>query len=134
MQANAVAQETLSRWKADAEAVRDELEAKGYGKLDVYTRFKRPNILSTYVAYRVFCSFAHSQLTTLLARCADHFELRYHVEAPKALTASLLNVAVRILRHGVVTATHHTDRTDAALRKVIDAADVTWSAAQALVQ
>jgi hypothetical protein len=44
LQGNADAQETLARWKADAEPVRDELEAKGYGKLDVYQRFKRANI------------------------------------------------------------------------------------------
>jgi hypothetical protein len=134
MQGNADAQETLARWKADAEPVRDELEAKGYGKLDVYQRFKRANIMSTYVAYRVFCSFAHNQLTTLLARHADRFELRYHVEAPKALTASLLNVAVSILCQAVVTASHYTDLTDAELRQVIDSADATWSAAQALVE
>lgn len=134
MQDDADAQETLARWKADAEPVRDELEAKGYGKLDVYQRFKRANILTTYVAYRVFCSFAHNQLTTLLARHADYFELRYHVEAPKELTASLLNVAVGILCQAVVTASHYTDLTDAELRQVIDAADATWSAAQALVE
>lgn len=134
MQGNTDAQEKLARWKADAEPVRDELEAKGYGKLDVYQRFKKANILSTYVAYRVFCSFAHNQLTTLLARHADRFELRYHAEAPKALTASLLNVAVSILCQAVMTASHYTDLADADLRKVIDAADATWSAAQAVVE
>jgi hypothetical protein len=130
MQDNDDAQETLSRWKADAEPLRDELEAKGYGKLDVYQRFKRANILSTYVAYRVFCSFAHNQLTTLLARHADRFELRYHFEAPKELTAGLLNVATGILCQAVVTASHYTDLTDAELRQVIDAADATWTAVE----
>lgn len=131
MQDNADALETLARWKAIAEPVRDELEAKGYGKLDVYQRFKRANILSTYVAYRVFCSFAHNQLTTLLARHADRLELRYHAEAPEALTSSLLNVAISILCQAVVTASHYTDLVDAELRQAIDAADTIWSAAQA---
>jgi Family of unknown function (DUF5677) len=130
MQDNTDAQATLAKWKADAEPVRDELGAKGYRKLDVYQRFKNAKILPTYVAYRVFCSFTHNQLTTLLARHADRFELRYHFEAPAALTAGLLDVAVSILCQSVVTASHYTDLTDAELRRVIDAADVTWSAAQ----
>ena len=134
MQDNANAQETLAKWKADAEPIRDKREAKGYGKLDVYQRFKRANILSTYVAYRVCCSFAHNQLTTLLARHADPFELRYHFEAPEALTASLLTVAVSILCQAVVTASHYTDLSDTELRQVIDAADAKWGAAQALAE
>ena len=134
MQDNTEAQETLAKWKAVAEPVRDELETKGYGKLDLYQRFKRANILSTYVAYRVFCSFAHNQLTTLLARHADRFELRYHFEAPEALTASLLNVAVSILCQAVITASHYTDLSDAELREVIDSADAKWSAVQPLAE
>ncbi|KDP84223.1 hypothetical protein CF70_021260 [Cupriavidus sp. SK-3] len=134
MQGNAEARETLAKWKASAEPVRDELEAKGYGKLDVYQRFRKANILPTYVAYRVFCSFAHNQLTTLLARHADRFELRYNFEAPGVLTASLLNVAVGILCQAVVTASHYTDLTDAELRQAIDAADATWIGAQAAAE
>jgi hypothetical protein len=134
MLANAEAQEALAKWKANAEPVRDQLEAEGYGKLDVYQRFKRANILSTYVAYRVFCSFAHNQLTTLLARHANGFELRYHFEAPEALTAGLLNVAVSILCQAVVTASHYTDLSDVELRQVIDAADAKWTAVQALAE
>lgn len=130
MQDNADAQETLARWKAAAEPVRDELEAKGYRKLDVYQRFKNADILPTYVAYRVFCSFAHNQLTTLLARHAGHFELQYHAEAPEVLTASLLNVAISILCQAVVTASHYTDLTDVEIWQAIDAADARWSAVQ----
>ncbi|CAB3762871.1 hypothetical protein LMG29660_04598 [Burkholderia puraquae] len=128
MQDNAEAQKTLAKWKADAEPVREELETKGYGKLDVYQRFKQANILPTYVAYRVFCSFTHNQLTTLLARHASRFELRYHFEAPEELTAGLLNVAICILCQAVVTASHYTDLADAELRHVIDEADATWGA------
>ena len=131
MQDNADAQETLARWKATAEVVRNELEAKGYVRLDVYQRFRRADILSTYVTYRVFCSFAHNQLTTLLARHAGHFELRYHAEAPEALVAGLLNVAISILCEAVVTASRYTDLTDAELRQAIDAANARWIAAQA---
>ncbi len=134
MQGNSEVQETLANWKAQAEPIRNELEARGYRKLTVYQRFERANILSTYVAYRVFCSFAHNQLTTLLARHADQFELRYHFEAPKELTASLLTVAISILCQAVVTASHYTDLSDAELRQVIDAADAKWSAAQALAE
>lgn len=134
MQDNAEAQGTLAQWKAEAEPVRDQLEAEGYGKLDVYRRFRNANILSTYVAYRIFCSFAHNQLTTLLARHAHGFELRYHFEAPEALTAGLLNVALGILCQAVVTASHYTDLSDAELRQVIDAADAQWSAVQALAE
>ena len=92
MQDNPEAKEKLVRWKAIAEPVRIELEAKGYGKLDLYQRFKRANILSTYTAYRVFCSFAHNQLTTLLARHADRFELRYHCQRRRN---QLLHVSIR---------------------------------------
>lgn len=134
MQDDTEAQETLAKWKAVAEPVRDELEAKGYGRLEVCQRFRRANILSSYVAYRVFCSFAHNQLTTLMARHADRFELRYHFEAPEALTASLLDVAVGILCQAVVTASHYTDLSDSELRQVIDAADAKWSAAKALAR
>lgn len=134
MQENTEAQETLAKWKADAKPVLDELKTKGYRKLDLYQRFKRANIQHTYVTYRVFCSFAHNQLTTLLARHADRFELRYHCEAPEALTASLLNVAVGILCQAVITASHYTDLSDAELREVIDSADAKWSAVKPLAE
>ena len=134
MQDDIGAQKTLYAWKAAAEPVRDELKAKGYGKLDVYQRFMRANILPAYLAYRVFCSFAHNQLTTLLARHADRFELCYHSEAPEALTASLLNVAVGILCQSVVTASHYTDLSDEELQQVIDAAGAQWDAVQLMVK
>lgn len=130
MKDNADAQETLAKWKADAKPVRDELEANGYGKLDVIERFKKAGIAPLYVSYRVFCSFTHNQLTTLLARHAGDFELHYHFEAPEALTAGLLGVAVCILCQSVVTASHFTDLSDADLQQVIDAADAQWIAAQ----
>jgi len=131
MQDNVEAQENLARWKAAAEPVRDELRALGFDKMDVYQKFKKANILPTYIAYRVFCSFAHNQLTTLLARHAGNFELRYHSEAPVETTGSVLTVAVSILCQAVVTASHYTDLTDSELRHVIDAADATWSDAEA---
>ena len=57
--------------------MRDELAARGFRELRVDEKFKRTNMQSTYVAYRVFCAFAHNKLTTLLARHADKFELRW---------------------------------------------------------
>jgi hypothetical protein len=123
MQDNVEAQETMARWRAAAQPVRDELEAQGYGKLDVPQRFRLAGI--------VFCSFAHNQLTTLLARHADRFELRYHAEAPAELTAGLLNIAISILCQAGGTASRFTDLPEAELQQVIDAADATWGAAQA---
>ncbi|WP_071117081.1 DUF5677 domain-containing protein [Chromobacterium sphagni] len=133
MQQDPDAQRKLAEWKAQADPIKVELEGKGYGKLDVYQRFKKANILSTYVAYRVFCSFSHNQLTTLLARHAGKFELRYHAEAPKELIVGLLDIAVRILCQSVVTASRYTNLTEAELKEVLDAADAAdaaWSEVQ----
>lgn len=133
MQDDAEALETLARWRADAEPLRDALAAQGYGRLDIYERFRKANILSTYVAYRALCSFTHNQLTTLLARHVGRFELRYHAQAPEPLTAGLLNIATSILCHAVATASHYTDLTDAELQAARAAADARWSAAQEFV-
>lgn len=130
MQGETEALAKLAQWKAQAEPVCDDLKKRGFRELKVLDKFKKAGILQNYVAYRVFCSFGHNQLTTLLARHAGDFELRYHYEAPDEMTESLLTVAVSILCRAVVTAAHYTDLTDDELKRMPDAADATWGAAR----
>ena len=129
MQENKDALAILAEWRARDEPVRDELSARGFRKQDVIEKFKKANILQNYVAYRVFCSFAHNQLTTLIARHVGQFELRYHSDAPPALTASLLNVAASILCRAVVTVPKYTDIPEEKMRLAVDAADAAWTKA-----
>lgn len=119
---------TLSSWKDKAKPVRDELAGMGFQKQDVIAKFKKANISQNYVAYRVFCSFAHNQLTALLARHAGKF-LHYHYEAPAAMTASTLTVAVSILSRAIDMLPSFTDITASELKNVIDIADANWTAA-----
>jgi hypothetical protein len=121
---------TLANWKSKAQPIRDELAGKGFKKQDVIAKFKKANILPNYVAYRVFCSFAHNQLTTLLARHAGEF-LHYHYEAPAAMTASTLTVAVSILSQAINMLPSFTNITSDELKIVIDIADANWSVARA---
>lgn len=103
---------------------------KGFKKQDVIAKFKKANILQNYVAYRVFCSFAHNQLTSLLARHAGEF-LRYHYEAPTAMTASTLTVAVSIFSQAINMMPSFTDISAIELKNVIDIADANWTVAGA---
>lgn len=130
MQDDPDALERLAAFKAQAEPVRDELKAKGYKKQDVIEKFRAAKILPAYVAYRVFCSFAHNQLTTLLSRHAGNFSLRYHYEAPPELTAGVLGIAVGILCQSVMAAaSKYTDLTEVELHQVMDPIDEAWTAA-----
>jgi hypothetical protein len=129
MQDNKEALSTLASWKEQDEPIRDDLVAKGFKRQDVIEKFKKANILENYVAYRVFCSFAHNQLTTLIARHAGHFELRNHSEAPAELIVGLLNVAASILCQSVVTISNYTDLSEEEVQRAVDAADVAWTIA-----
>jgi hypothetical protein len=121
---------TLASWKDEAQPIRDELASRGYKKLDVFEKFKKANILETYIPYRVFCSFAHNQLTTLLARHAGPF-MHYQFEAPAAMTGSMLTVALSILSQATNLLPRFTDISAGDLKNVIDAADAKWTAARA---
>lgn len=128
MQKDFEAMATLASWKDKAKPVRDELADKGFKKQDIIAKFKKANISQNYIAYRVFCSFAHNQLTTLLARHAGKF-LHYHYEAPAAMTASTLTVAVSILSRTIDMLPSFTDISAGELKNIIDTADATWMAA-----
>ena len=119
---------TLARWKDKAKPVRDELADRGFKNVDVKEKFKRANISQNYVAYRVFCSFAHNQLTTLLARHGGKF-IHYHYEAPVSMTASTLTVAVSILSRALDMLPSFTDISASELKTVIGTADANWTVA-----
>jgi hypothetical protein len=120
----------LTAWKGQAQPLFDELKAKGFRKQDITEKFKKAKMSENYVAYRVFCSFAHNQLTTLNARHGGKFELRYHEEAPSETTASVMTVAVSILCRAFETLAKFTDLRGEDLAKAINEADETWEAAR----
>jgi hypothetical protein len=128
MQKDKKAIATLASWKDKAKPVRDELASKGFQKQKIITKFKKANILENYVVYRVFCSFAHNQLTTLQARHAGKF-LHYHYEAPPAMTGSTLTVAASILSRAINMLPSFTDISASELKSVIDIANTNWTAA-----
>lgn len=117
----------LRSWKDQAQPLLDELKTKGYKKQELIEKFKKANMLENYVAYRVFCSFAHNQLTTLNARHAGKFELRYHEEAPQETTASVMVVAISILCRAFETLSKFTDLHSDVLAKAISDADKVWN-------
>lgn len=87
----------LNEWRDKEIPVKAELAAIGFKKQDVIEKFRLAGIQSTYIAYRVFCSFAHNQLTTLMARHAGNKELSYLKDAPDELKQSILKVSLMIL-------------------------------------
>lgn len=123
---DAIAQ--LAAWKEKSLPLRDELKNKGYQKQEVIEKFKRAGILSNYVAYRVFCSFAHNQLTTLISRHAGKFVLRYHDQPPEAMTTSLLSVAVSIVCQAANTLPKFTDLEETELKHKLDDINRMWTA------
>ncbi len=118
---------TLTDWKSKAEPLRAKLGAEGFRPKSAMEKFRQAGILQNYVAYRVFCAFAHNQLTTLIARHAGKFELRYHHDASSEMTASTLTVAVSILCQAVATLPRFTDVSAAQMGEVTGAADQIWS-------
>lgn len=132
MKRDAKALATLRAWKAKAQPIRDEFHAKGFRPISAIEKFRRAKIQSTYVAYRTFSAFAHSGLTTLLARHADYrFELRYHDEAPPETTGSALTIAISILCNAFATLPRFTDISENELKQELDAIDAAWTAARA---
>ncbi len=121
---------TLAAWKTKAQPVRDALRAKGIKQQGIIEQFKQAGMLQNYVAYRVFCSFAHNQLTTLLSRHAGNFELRYHHKAPVETTASTLTVALSILCRAINTLPNFTDLPADEVTRAIDDADAAWTLAR----
>ena len=127
MQEDKEAIANLREWSAKAAPLRAELAAEGFRPQSVVDKFKKAGILQNYVAYRVFCSFAHNQLTTLIGRHGGNFELRYHNEAPPELTASTLNVAVSILCRAVETLPRFTSVSAGEMDQAVKAANEIWS-------
>ena len=117
---------TLAAWKAKAQPVRDALKATGIKHQGIIEQFKRAGMLQDYIAYRVFCSFAHNDLTTLMSRHAGSF-LRYHHEAPAETTASTLTVALSILCKAINTLPKFTDLPAEEVTHTIDDANATWT-------
>lgn len=120
---------TLKDWKEQAQPVLEELGAKGFKKLPAIESFKRAGMLDNYVAYRVLCSFAHNQLTTLLSRHAGKLQLNYHHEAPVEMSISLLNVAISILCRAMETLPRFSDITEEEFKAVLGQTDTEWAAA-----
>jgi hypothetical protein len=117
---------TLMDWKAKAEPVYQELSAKGVKNRKLVEDFKATGLANNYIAYRVYCAYAHNQLTTLLARHAGVPVLRYHEEAPVESTASLLSSAVSILGRAVETLPNYTDADEAEITEFLAALDADW--------
>lgn len=128
MQNDIEAIESIVARKDVAISIRDELRSAGFKKLSVIEKFKLADIMPSYVAYRVFCSFAHNQLSTLLARHTGDFNINYHVEAPKEMTVGILDIAVSILMHALATLPKATNLTEADLERLTDEINEIWSA------
>lgn len=126
MQDDQQAIQTLAALRDQAIPVRDELAARRFTKQDLPTKFKQAKIQQHYVAYRVFCSFAHNQLTTLLSRHAVRFDLKYHNEAPEEMTEGLLSIAVYILYRAVATFPTFSNVPEGELKQVLDEIDALW--------
>jgi hypothetical protein len=121
--------QTLHEWRERAVPLRKEFEAKGLKAQDAISKFKQAGITDNYVAYRVLCSFAHNQLTTLIARHAGLTDLNYKAEAPWVLTKGILSIAVNILCRSMMNLSKFTNLTEADLKAIADEIDVKWAAA-----
>ncbi len=117
----------LNDWRNKEIPIRDKLSAKGLKKQDVIEKFRLAGIQSTYVAYRVFCSFAHNQLTTLMARHVDKLELSYLRDAPAELKQSILNIALSIVSQSINMLPNFSNVDAATVKQTIDEADALWN-------
>jgi hypothetical protein len=129
MKENKEAIATLNAWQKEAQQVLDELEARGFKPQStrIGDKLRKAKMEHDYVAYRVFCSFAHNQLTTLLSRHAGNFELHYQEEAPAETTASLLTVALDIFCQAVRTLPKSTNVSEDRIAKSLEATAQAWS-------
>jgi hypothetical protein len=92
----------------------------------VIEQFRQAGMLQNYIAYLVFCSFSHNQLTTLISLHAGNFELRYHHEAPAETTASTLTVALSVLCRTIDTLPKFTDIMAVEVTRAIGDVDAAW--------
>lgn len=116
--------------KDKALAVVVELKAKGIMKQKIIDQFKQAGMTSNYIAYRILCSYAHNQLSTLLARHAtSNFELRYHHQPPEESIESTLTCALSLLCRALETLPKFTNLVAADVMRVIDDVDAIWSKA-----
>ena len=118
--------EKLTEWRAKALPIRDELRSKGYKRQTVVQKFKSAEIQTDYIAYRVFCSFAHNQLTTLIARHAGPAVLRYHDDVPEETVKSILTVSLAILCKAVNVLPNFTDIDALELTSTLNHVDAIW--------
>lgn len=117
---------TLNAWRAKALPIRDQLRSEGLGRQQVKQKFKAAGIQSEYNAYRVLCSFAHNQLTTLIARHAGPAVLRYHGDLPEETIKSILSVALAILCKAINALPKFTDVEALEVTTTLDRIDVMW--------
>jgi hypothetical protein len=127
MQDDKEALETLAKWRSIAIPIRDELKAKGLQRRDIKWKFDKAGISQDYVAYRVFCSYSHNQLTTLLSRHRGKYELRYHHEPPLEMTARTLSIAASILCRTINELPKFTDISKEEAVQVTNEADKKWA-------
>lgn len=119
---------TLAEWKAKALPIRDELQSKGFNRQAAEQKFKHAGIQSDYIAYRVFCSFAHNQLTTLISKHAGPNVLRYQDDLPSETVKSILTVALAILCKAVKTLPKFTDIKALEVTRMLEHIDEMWDA------
>jgi hypothetical protein len=117
---------TLMEWKAKTEPVFQDLSGRRVTAPKVLEDFKAAGMANNYIAYRVYCAYAHNQLTTLLARHASVPLLRYHEEAPVESTMSLITSAVSVLGRAVQTLPKFTDADECELAKFLELLDDDW--------
>ena len=117
----------LKTWADLAHPIRYSLKGSVAQKQRIDEKFKLAGIQQNYVSYRILCSFAHNQLTTLIARHAGSFEMRYYAAAPEATTVSMINIATSILCQAISRLSKLTTLPEADVDMVLQSANQDWA-------
>lgn len=127
--------DVLAEWDARDRPVRDELAQSGTvtKKLHLEKKLERVELEGIYVAYRVFCGMVHPNLTSLKARHdgGDGASV-YRVDAPPAMTRTLLRFAVDFLTRAINVLPAFSSITEEQMKEVTDKAVSIWCDADPL--
>ena len=126
LQDEAEAQAAMAEWRAREQPIYEDLRGRGYRGITVLETFKRAGIARDYAGYRFMCSFAHNNLTTLLARHAGTDHLRVNDDLPVATLKSMLGLAISIFGRAVHTLPNYTTLSAESVKIAIDQADAEW--------
>jgi hypothetical protein len=133
MQDEVEAQKTLREWCLKEQKTYDELKAAGFKTLSILDRFKKVGMATEYAtAYRFLCSFAHSDMNTLVARHAGYAggrHLRFTDNLPPATLKSVLGLALTLYTRAIDTLPRYTNLPPEKVKAVLDAADSLWTTA-----